>query len=173
MYKVKNPYYKNSKIDETVFIELLKHFANDLSASDAAKAIGVSVRSVNNIYLKLRMRIHDEYSDLNNVNHFFTKRDIFGRKVVCSIQKQNNITFVDTFTDDNVFDESLIDRNASHEKLIEVDKFIHFAKDRLKKFKGLSSKTFNLHLKETEFRFNHRKQDLNEIILELIKSNPI
>ncbi|MBM5782032.1 MAG: IS1595 family transposase, partial [Pelagibacterales bacterium] len=32
---------------------------------------------------------------------------------------------------------------------------------------------FVLHLKESEFRFNNRKQDLYKILLEIIRKNPL
>ena len=57
MYKGRNRYYKNSKISEARFRRLLKAFALDLTASDAARLTGISARSVNTIYLKMRQRI--------------------------------------------------------------------------------------------------------------------
>ena len=42
---------------------------------------------------------------------------------------------------------------------------------RLSKFYELKKEEFLLHLKECEFRFNHRKQDLHEILLEVITKN--
>lgn len=42
---------------------------------------------------------------------------------------------------------------------------------RLSKFYGLKKEEFLLHLKECEFRFNHRKQDLYKILLEVITKN--
>lgn len=50
MYILKNR-YKNSKISEARFRRLLKAFTLDFSASDVARLIGISVRSVNTIYL--------------------------------------------------------------------------------------------------------------------------
>ena len=57
---VKNKYQKFSKITEPKFRQLLRLFALDLTASDTAKLTGVSIRSVNNLYLKLRRRLADE-----------------------------------------------------------------------------------------------------------------
>ena len=37
-----------------------------------------------------------------------------------------------------------------------IESFFAFAKTRLSKFRGLDKNTFYLHLKESEFRFNHR-----------------
>ena len=49
-----NRYYKCSKISEVKFCYLLRLFALDLTASDAARLTGLSVRSVNEVYLRLR-----------------------------------------------------------------------------------------------------------------------
>jgi len=53
----KNRYYKNSRIPEAKFRQLLKAFAMDLTATDAAELTGLSVRRINDIYIKLRQRI--------------------------------------------------------------------------------------------------------------------
>ena len=53
----KNRYYKFSKISEARFRRLLRAYAMDLTASDAARLTGISLRSVNAIYLKIRRRI--------------------------------------------------------------------------------------------------------------------
>jgi hypothetical protein len=37
------------------------------------------------------------------------------------------------------------------------------------KFNGCASQTFMLHLKECEFRFNHRKENLYNIVKNLLK----
>ena len=41
-----------------------------------------------------------------------------------------------------------------------IENFWGLAKVRLSKFRGMDKKTFYLHLKECEFRFNHRDQNL-------------
>jgi len=53
----KNRYYRRSRISEWRFRRLIKAFAMDLTATDAAELTGLSLRSVNDIYLKLRRRI--------------------------------------------------------------------------------------------------------------------
>lgn len=57
MFASKNRYYRRSRISEKVFRGLIKAFAMDLTATDAAELTGLSVRSVNDIYLKIRQRI--------------------------------------------------------------------------------------------------------------------
>ena len=50
-----------------------------------------------------------------------------------------------------------------------IESFWSFAKRRLSKFNGLASHKFNLHLKECEFRWNHRNDDLFAKMTEAIK----
>jgi len=54
-----------------------------------------------------------------------------------------------------------------------IEGFWGFAKSRLTRFRGLNKHTFYLHLKECEFRFNHRKDDLYPIILKLCRDQPL
>ena len=54
-----------------------------------------------------------------------------------------------------------------------IENFWGIAKSRLNKFRGLSKKTFYLHLKECEFRFNHRNEDLYKFILHILTKNPL
>ena len=55
----KNKYYRRSRISEKVFRRLIRAFAMEPTATDAAELTGLSVRSVNPIYLKVRQRIAD------------------------------------------------------------------------------------------------------------------
>jgi len=52
-----NRYYARSKISQARFRRLLRLFALDLTAADAARLTDLSVRSVNDIYLRLRERL--------------------------------------------------------------------------------------------------------------------
>jgi transposase len=51
-----------------------------------------------------------------------------------------------------------------------IEGFWGLAKTRLVKFKGMTSSTFYLHLKECEFRFNHRDEDLYQLLLKITRS---
>lgn len=51
-----------------------------------------------------------------------------------------------------------------------IDGFWGMAKTRLVKFKGMSRSTFYLHLKECEWRFNHRDEDLYQLLLKITRS---
>ena len=51
-----------------------------------------------------------------------------------------------------------------------IESFWSFSKRRLSKFNGVASHTFNLHLKESEMRFNYRGSKFYDKMLMIIKS---
>ena len=57
MQASKNRYYKHSRISEAKFRQILRCFALDLTATETAQLTGISVRSINSVYLKIRKRI--------------------------------------------------------------------------------------------------------------------
>jgi transposase-like protein len=54
-----------------------------------------------------------------------------------------------------------------------IESFWSFAKRRLEKFHGISKSTFNLHLKECEFRFNNRSKNICKILLNDFRKTPL
>ena len=54
-----------------------------------------------------------------------------------------------------------------------IESFWSFAKRRLMKFHGVPKSTFYLHLKECEFRFNFRDQDIYVMLLKMIRNDPL
>ena len=54
-----------------------------------------------------------------------------------------------------------------------IESFWGYAKHRLVKFKGIPKDKFELYLKETEFRFNHRALDLYQVLLKDFRSCPL
>ncbi len=54
-----------------------------------------------------------------------------------------------------------------------IESFWSYTKGRLAKFHGISKEMFYLHLKETEFRFNHKHEDLGKILMKMLRNNPI
>ncbi len=53
-----------------------------------------------------------------------------------------------------------------------IESFWSFTKRRLSKFNGLADEKFNLHLKESEFRWNHR-DEIYDILLKEFRENPL
>ena len=54
-----------------------------------------------------------------------------------------------------------------------IESFWSYAKRRLQKFHGIPQETFNLHLKECEYRFNHRDQNIYKLLLYEFRKNPL
>jgi len=54
-----------------------------------------------------------------------------------------------------------------------IESFWSYAKRRLQKFHGIPKGTFNLHLKECEFRFNHRDKDFYRLLLKEFRVRPL
>jgi transposase-like protein len=54
-----------------------------------------------------------------------------------------------------------------------IESFWSYAKRRLQKFNGVPPKTFYLHLKECEYRFNHRNENLQLLLLKLLERFPL
>jgi predicted DNA-binding protein YlxM (UPF0122 family) len=62
-------------------------------------------------------------------------------------------------------------RNPSYVQNLE--KFWNFVKKRTTKFHGLAQHKVYGHLKETEFRFNFRNDNLYDLLLELLRASPL
>lgn len=54
-----------------------------------------------------------------------------------------------------------------------IEGFWGYAKARLARFRGMAPKTFLLHLKECEFRFNHRNENLYRVLLKMCRKCPL
>ena len=54
-----------------------------------------------------------------------------------------------------------------------IESFWGYAKHRLVKFNGIPKGRFEIYLKETEFRFNYRGNDLYKVLLKMFKENPL
>lgn len=54
-----------------------------------------------------------------------------------------------------------------------IESFWAYAKTRLVKFRGLQKHSFYFHLKECEFRFNHRHEDIYKMLLKMLREKPL
>lgn len=222
----KNKYQKFSKISEPQFRKVLRFFAIDLTASDTARLTGISVRSINNIFLKLRLRMAIECEKQTpfcgvvelDESYFGAKRirgkrgrGASGKTIVFGILKRDDKVYTEIVPDASkatlqgvirgrIAVESVINtdgwrgyhglvdigyakhfrvhhgdnefaRGAQH--INGIESFWSYAKNRLVKFNGVPKHTFHLHLKETEFRFNHRKDDLYKVLLKMLRNAPL
>ena len=222
----KNRYYRRSRIAEKKFRQLIRCFVMDFTATDTAEMTGVSVRSVNNIYLKLRARLAESCelaSPLQGAvevdESYFGARRVrgkrgrgaYGKTIVFGVLKREGKVYTEIVPDcskptlqaiirghvevstvihsdgwrgydglvDIGFDKHFRVNHgnnefASGERHINgIESFWSYAKRRLAKFNGVAKHTFYLHLKETEFRFNHRRDNLYLEVLKMLRLNPL
>ena len=54
-----------------------------------------------------------------------------------------------------------------------IEGFWGYAKSRLARFRGIPKSHFYLHLKECEFRFNYRAEDLYHLLLKILRAYPL
>ena len=222
----KNRYYQRSRIAERPFRQLLRYFALDLSASDTVRLTGISLRSVNDIYIKLRHRLAEECEHHNALSgqievdeSYFGPRRVRGKRGrgaggktnVFGLFKRNGWVATEIVPDaskatlqrvirgkvtlDSVIHSDgwrgyhgLVDVGYAKHLRVDhgsnefanrqshingIESFWAYAKLRLAKMKGTQRHMFYLHLKETEFRFNHRRDNLYQFLLKLLREQPI
>ena len=54
-----------------------------------------------------------------------------------------------------------------------IESFWAYAKLRLARMKGIQHHMFYLHLKESEFRFNRRRDNLYRLLMQMLRQQPI
>ena len=222
----KNRYYRRSRISEAKFRQLIRCFAMDFTATDTAELTGISLRSTNTIFLKIRHRIaqacelasplqgavevDESYFGPHRVRGK-RGRGAYGKTIVFGLLKRQGKVYTEIVPDctkatlqgvirghidpasvihsdgwrgydglvDIGFDKHFrvnhgANEFASGERHINgIESVWSYAKRRLAKFNGISKQTFYLHLKETEFRFNHRRDSLYLALLKLLRLNPL
>lgn len=222
----KNRYYKRSRIAEKNFRQIIRYFSLDFSASDTARLTGISVRSINTIFIKLRMRLAEECEkhaqlagQIEVDESYFGPKRIRGKRgrgagsktIVFGLFKRNGWVYTEIVPDarkrtlqrvirgkvslDSVIHSDgwrsyhgLVDMGYAKHYRVEhgsnefandkshingIESFWAYAKLRLSKMKGIRKEMFYLHLKETEFRFNHRRDNVYKLMLKLLREKPI
>ncbi|RMX10954.1 IS1595 family transposase [Allofranklinella schreckenbergeri] len=222
----KNRYYRRSKISEAKFRHLLRLFAMDLTATDAAQLCGLSVRSVNTVYQRIRVRLAQQCAaqspfsgELEADESYFGPKRIRGKRgrgaggktIVFGLPGRGDCVYTEIVPDaskatlqaiirgkvdpnsiihtdgwrgyDGLVDlglEKHFRLNHGNNEFVKgsrhvngIESFWSYAKHRLAQFHGVRRDKFELHLKETEFRFNHRHLDLYKTLLKLLRDDPL
>jgi len=222
----KNRYYCLSRISEAKFGQLVRCFALDFTATSTADLIGIPVRSVNNIYLKIRLRMAESCEMASPLKgavevdeSYFGARRVrgkrgrgaYGKTIVFGLLKRQGKVYTEIVPDcskatlqgiirGNVEPATIIHSDGwrGYDGLVDIgfdkhfrvnhgenefangerhingiESFWSYAKRRLAKFNGVPKHTFYLHLKETEYRFNHRRVNLYLELLKLLRLNPL
>ena len=220
--KALNRYYRGSKLSERKFLEILRYFCMDFTATNTAKLSKINRNTINKIYKMLREKML-EFSEKEtsssgvfelDESYFGAKRvrgkrgrgasgkiPVFGllkrkgkvyveivencsRKELIPIIKGKILEGSEINTDGWKAYDSLVLNGYKHHRVYHssdefvrgkshvngIESFWSFAKRRLSKFNG-NSKNFELHLKECQFRYNHK--DLYKTLNKLLVQSPL
>jgi len=222
----KNRYYRRSKISEAKFRQVVRLFAMDLTATDTAELSGLSLRSTNTIYQRIRVRMAQACAaqspfagELEADESYFGPKRIRGKRgrgagsktIVFGLLKRGNCVYTEIVPDASkatlqAIIRGKVDPNSvihtdgwrGYDGLVDIgvdrhfrvnhgnnefvrgskhvngiESFWSYAKHRLAQFHGVAKHTFAMHLKETEFRFNHRNDNLYRALLKLLRARPL
>lgn len=228
---MKNKYLKGAHLSERKFKEILRLFAEDLTATQIANVSGVSRVTVNSYLKKIRQQIARHCESLLPTDPVRSNTAL-ERKAVPATQDTDSPVPVKTDVSRNIkpvvfgiyrssdrlhteilpdvsrsmihsvvrSSRSILETQTAAEKIRrfsnvadlgqyrlynlenegtnshvpeDVDAFWGLTKHRLAKFKGLNRSTVYLHLKECEFRYNNRNEDMYETLLELLRTQPL
>lgn len=196
-HQSKNRYYRHSRISEELFLGVLFGFTQDLTATESASQTGISIRSVNSIYLKLRRWLaSNDASDSNTA----TKQDVYTLAieddkniVIHAISDKNSDVVKTLITAPTLTGDihswaqlggavALMSPNSSRlKRRLDIaskdhallDQFWEYTRERLHRFNGIHKHTSSLHLQETAFRFNHRNNNMYVILVNKLEQYPI
>lgn len=222
----KNKYSNRSRISETKFREIIRHFSLDLDAQKTALLINLNRNTINRYFSLIRQRIAEKCEQdspfLGEVevdeSYFGAKRikgkrgrGASGKTIVFGIFQRGGKVYTEIVPDcakatlqgvirGRVDLESIIHSDGwrGYNGLVDIgykkhyrvhhgndefargrchingiESFWSFAKNRMIKFYGIRKSHFYLYLKECEFRFNHRHENLYEILLEMFRKKPL
>ena len=198
----------------------------DLTATDTAELTGISVRSTNTIYQRIRVRMAQSCAaqspfegELEADEPYFGPKRIRGKcgrgagskTIVFGLLKRDNCVYTEIVPNASkatlqaivrgkVAPNSIIHTDGwrGYDGLVDIgvdrhfsvnhgnnefvrgskhingiESFWSYAKHRLDQFHGVAKHTFAMHLKETEFRFNHRHDKIYLALLKLLRARPL
>jgi transposase len=220
-------FYRRSRISAKKFRQLLRLFALDLTATDVAQLTGLTRKTVNTIFLKIRERLAEEcerYSPLSSGEvevdeSYFGARRVRGKRgrgasgktIVFGLLKRDGCVYTEIVSDckkatlqaiirGRVASQAVINSDGwrGYDGLVDVgyskhfrvnhgqsefvrethhvngiESFWSYAKHRLQQFHGIKPEKFYWHLKECEYRFNLRKNNVYAELLKLLRKYPL
>jgi transposase len=199
---MKNVYKNKSKISVKAFKKLLKLFALDVTATEITELCSLN-RNTINFYLRLiRERIAHECKKRAAYQDAAMERQMLKilpkmptNKVIIGVLKDGDTIIYTKIKNNGALKHNLnnalvislngvqkapytvpdrsVDQMERKDTMSNEESFLKLTKERLLKFRGMSHTTFELHIKECEFRFNHRHENLYEILMVLFKANPL
>ncbi len=167
---------------------MLRCFALDLTATDSAELTGLSIRSIDPLYLQIRQRLAEECERASPFQGIVEVDDSYfgphpvpgkrGRVELDSGTPSDSLSSYDGLVDLG-YARYLRVHHAQGEQAVGsnhingIESSWRYAKRRLVKFNGVPDRTFYLHLKACEYRFNHRPNNRYHRRLKLPRERPL
>lgn len=195
-----NKYVNRAKISESKFRELVRLFALDLTATQMAELSGLNRNTVNRYVKEIRKRLAEyceitspitqkpccsmelpkdelRYLGITEKRRIVCIRPLADKEwkeTACRAHDPAPDLIIDLDNGRRIWEE---DRSrlqkTNHSKLRRIEGFLGYAKTRMEKFKGIHNRTYFLHLKESEFRYNNNKDTLYKLMLKIIRNDPL
>jgi transposase len=196
---MKNKYVKRSKISEAKFRQIIRYFAIDLDAQMIASLTGLNRNTVNRYLMRIRERIAesgllahgDARAAATNAGGPIVGLRGRGETVQAELvggaagnqlrrmMRRNAAVGRIQLPDALARYHGLVDMESLRLYRIAgpngdcIEAFMGFARKRLTRQTVLGAGSFELHLKECEFRFNHRDADIYQILLKKLREHPL
>ena len=196
-----NKYVNRAKISEAKFRELVRFFSLDLTAIQIAEITGLNRNTVNRYLTEIRRKI-TRYSDLAAPPSLRVPKALMNENsgpFSILVKESESKIYAEIVSNESIDEKSrsllgatgfdmLINIEHHHHmfigtksrdqakhrrKINRIESFWGSAKSRLAKFKGIHSSTYNLHVKECLFRYNHRNEDLYLLLLKILRNDPL
>lgn len=178
--------FKHSKISPYKFKKILRCFAEDQTVIKAAEITAMDRKTINRYYQRIRSILASVYSASPQIhihemqtNSDFPIFEISYKNGEIDVQPIFNPNKLDIWSiinkrdyctalyNDSQKDKFLLKDFDIEYKEVEhgiiIERFWDYAKDRIGKFYGLKKDDFYIHLKESEFRFNHKENLYEEL----------
>jgi len=197
---MKNKYVKRSKISEAKFRQIIRYFAIDLDAQMIASLTGLNRNTVNRYLMRIRERIAGS-NHRGRAGACAAAATNAGGPIVGLLGRGDTIqaelvggeagselrrlmrrhTAADRIQlpDALACYHGLVDMESLRLYRIAgpngdcIEAFMGFARKRLTRQTVLGAGSFEMHLKECEFRFNHRDADIYQILLKKLRERPL
>ena len=171
------------RIKSSTFIGVLKMFELEIPSYIAAKMLRINPKLTDNIYNTIRKLLsRDMIEGINNKKVFeFSIKEDAGIILISNFSESKggdkltikNKRQSDHYYEFNIAYESSSDNSEyseSSSRFFLIGSFIRELNYKLKRIRKIHYKNMHLYLKETEFRFNNRNNELFWEILEEIKA---
>lgn len=198
-----NRYVNRAKISESKFREIVRFFSIDLNASQIAELTRLNRNTVNRYLTEIRKKIdaycistspfkrfnipsekHDEsrlfavlireYSGGMAADLYYKNSDKLQKeKCISRYGNSGYDLFIDFETGTHFYLAAWEDAKDYKVRLNRLESFWSYATSRLAKFKGLHPSTLRYHVRECEFRFNNRDQDIYQLLLKILRKDPL